>query len=63
MGHKNIEVTRRYIHISHGIYGRGFKDKFIVKVTKSSEEIIQLLELGIEHIMTKESLVYFRKIK
>jgi len=63
MGHKNIEVTRRYIHISNGIFGSGFNDKFIVKIAKSSKEIADLLEVGFEYIMTKEDLVYFRKRK
>ena len=63
MGHKNIEVTRRYIHLSNAIYGSGSNDKFIVKIAKTSKEISNLLEIGFEYIMTKEDLVYFRKRK
>jgi integrase len=63
LGHKNINVTRRYIHLAHGVYGSDVYDNFIVKIAKSPKEITNLLELGFEYIMTKEELSYFRKRK
>jgi hypothetical protein len=63
LGHKSITSTEVYIHIEKQLYQNGPNDEFTVKVATTPEEITELLEVGFEYIMTKESLAYFRKRK
>jgi integrase len=63
LGHKNIEITRQYIYIEKQVYKKAEGDKFHTKVATTKEEIVQLLDAGFDHIMTKDGLAYFRKRK
>ena len=63
LGHKNIEITRNYIYIEKALYKISEDDKFHIKVSSEQAEIVQLLELGFEYVMQKDSLAYFRKRK
>jgi hypothetical protein len=38
-------------------------DGFIIKATRDSKEITQLLEVGFEYVCQKDNLLYFRKRK
>jgi integrase len=63
LGHKNIEITREYIYIEKSFFQSTEDDEFHVKVAKTQEEIVQLLELNFEYVMKKDGLAYFRKRK
>ena len=59
LGHKNIKNTLRYTQLVD------FKDaeEFVVKVAKTKEEIVQLLETGFQYVCEHEGLLYFRRRK
>jgi integrase len=63
LGHKDIEITRQYIYIEKQVYKKAEGDKFHTKVATTKEEIVQLLDAGFAHIMTKDGLAFFRKRK
>jgi integrase len=63
LGHKNIKITRQYICIEKQVYKKAEGDKFHTKVVTTKEEIVQVVDAGFDHIMTKDGLAYFRKRK
>jgi integrase len=63
LGHKNIEITRSCICIEKALHKSSDDVKFHITVASNKAEIMQLLELGFEYIMQKDSLAYFRKRK
>ena len=62
LGHKKMEHTLRYIQLVNTIF-KETTDEFTVKVTKTPEEIQQLLEVGFEYVCEKDGLMFFRKRK
>ena len=63
LGHKKLETTEIYINIEHTLFEAGANDEFIVKVAEKPEEIKQLLEVGFEYVLQKDSLIFLRKRK
>jgi len=63
LGHKSIQSTQVYIHISHALFQNTPPEDFHAKVATTPEEITQLLEAGFEYVLQKDSLAYFRKRK
>ena len=57
--HRNIKNTLLYTQLVK------FKenDEFICKVTRTPEEIQELIEAGFEFVLEKDDLAYFRKRK
>jgi hypothetical protein len=56
-------MTEVYTPIEKQLCQNGANDEFTAKVATAPEEVIALLEVGFEYIMTQGSLAYFRKRK
>ena len=63
LGHKNIEMTRKYVKMPEAIYSTNADDDFHTKVATTQSEIVELLNSGFEYVMQKDGLAYFRKRK
>ena len=62
LGYKKIETTLLYIQLAEAIF-QDTSEEFTARVTKTTEEITKLLEVGFEYVCEKDGLVYFRKRK
>jgi hypothetical protein len=61
LGHKNIEMTRKYVKMSEAIYSTNADDDFHTRVATTQAEIVELLNSGFDYVMQKDGLAYFRK--
>jgi integrase len=61
MGHRNIESTLHYMHLSKGLVN--YSDDYTVKVANSLDEYIDLLENGFEFISDYQDKKILRKRK
>jgi len=52
MGHRNIESTLHYMHITKGLVS--YSDNYTVKVASSIEEYVTLLETGFTYVSDYE---------
>jgi integrase len=59
LGHKNIKNTLLYTQL----ISVEQDDQFTCKVAKTPKEIQDLIELGYEHVCTKDDFLFFRKRK
>jgi integrase len=62
MGHRRIESTLVYVQIENALFQHASED-FTCKIAQTSDEARQLIEVGFEYVMQKDSLAYFRKRK
>jgi hypothetical protein len=63
LGHKNSQSTQVYVHIERSLFLNAPPDEYHVKVAKTQEKIIQLLETGFEYVLQKDDLACFGKRK
>ncbi len=61
MGHRNLESTMHYMHISKGCMS--YSDEYTVKVASTIEEFTALLESGFEYVSDYEVKKILRKRK
>ncbi len=61
MGHRNIESTLHYMHISKGLVN--YSDDYTVKVASTLDEYVDLLEQGFEYISDYQDKKILRKRK
>jgi len=61
LGHQKLDTTLLYIQIERALFKED--DEFIVKVARTKDEIVSLLEAGFEYVCEKDGLAYFRKRK
>ena len=59
---QKIEITLVYIQLAEVLF-KDVNEEFTVRVAKTKEEIMQLLEVGFEFVCEKDELIYFRKRK
>jgi integrase len=52
MGHRNIESTMHYMHIAKGLIN--YSEEYTVKVSRTLEEYVNLLEQGFEYVSDYE---------
>ncbi|MBS7653321.1 site-specific integrase [Candidatus Bathyarchaeota archaeon] len=61
MGHRNIQSTLMYVHLSEGLMN--YSEDYICKVAGSLEEAVELVEAGFEYVTDFEGKKLFRKRK
>ena len=61
-GHKSIQNTIKYIHLSE-VYFREENEEYVVKVAKTPEEAIPLLEAGFEEASDFNGVKLYRLSK
>ena len=49
LGHKKIENTLLYVQLTNNIF-QDRDDKYVCKVAKTTQEAVQLVELGFEYV-------------
>jgi integrase len=61
LGHKNIEITRKYVKMSEAIYNINADSRIHTRVATTQAEIEALLNSDFDYVMQKDGLAYFRK--
>lgn len=62
MGHKSLINTEKYIHLEEAYYQKKPED-YVIKVAKSVEEALPLMEQGFEEASDFNGVKIFKKRK
>jgi integrase len=62
LGHTTMQHTKKYVQLEKALF-QGQSDEYVCKVAKTSEEAVELIELGFEYVNEINKAYLYRKRK